>query len=128
MNENEMNLLENQLRSWQPRRPSPRIKRRLFASTFSCEASGLSLRWLAPAAACLMLALTIASQQQPGLSATSARHQAVMGMISSNVNYTNILAENDVPGRNRILPASFEWTNLSRITSSISPFSPGRMN
>ena len=75
-----------------------------------------------------MLALTIASQQQPGLSATSARHQAVMGMISSNVNYTNILAENDVPGRNRILPASFEWTNLSRITSSISPFSPGRMN
>jgi hypothetical protein len=123
-----MNLLENQLRSWQPRRPSARIKRRLFPSASAREASGLSLRWLAPAAACLMLALTIASQQQPGLSANSARHEAIMGMISSNVNYTNILRENDGPGRNRVSPASFEWTNLSGITSSISPFSPVRMN
>jgi len=90
--------------------------------------TGLSLRWLAPAAACLMLALTIASQQQSGFSAISARHEAMMGMISSNVNYTNIHSESEIPGRNRILPASFEWTNLSAITSSISPFSPGRMN
>jgi hypothetical protein len=123
-----MNLLENQLRSWQPRRPAAKIKRRLFPSASSREASGLSLRWLAPAAACLMLALTIASQQQPGLSATTARHEAMMGMLSSNVNYTNILRENDAPGRNRISPASFEWTNLSGFTSSISPFSQGRMN
>jgi hypothetical protein len=128
MNEKEMNQLENQLRSWHPRRPSPRIKRRLFPSASAREASGLSLRWLAPAAACLMLALTIASQQEPGLSANSARHEAMMGMISSNVNYTNMLRENDAPGRNRISPPSFEWTNLSAITSSISPFSPGRVN
>jgi hypothetical protein len=123
-----MNLLENQLRSWQPRRPSAKIKGRLFPAASAREVTGLSLRWLAPAAACLMLALTIASQQQSGFSSTSASHAAMMGMISSNVNYTNIHPENDIPGRNRILPASFEWTNLSGITSSISPFSPGRMN
>jgi hypothetical protein len=85
------------------------------------------LRWLAPAVACLALALTIASQQ-PGLSATSARNEAMVGLISSNLSSTNILPENESPGRNRILPASFEWTNRSGITSSISPFSPVRMN
>ena len=127
MNEKQMNLLENQLRSWRPRRPAGRIKRRLFPSASSGEFTGLSLRWLAPAAACLMLALTIASQQ-PGLSASSARQQAMMGLISNNLSYTNILPENEHAGHNRISTTSFEWTNLSDFTSSISPFSPGRMN
>jgi hypothetical protein len=122
-----MKMLENQLHSWQPRRPSARIKRRLFPAASSSEFTGLSLRWLAPAAACLMLALTIASQQ-PGLSASSARQQAMMGLMSNNLSYTNLLPENDNAGHNRISSTSFEWTNLSDFTSSISPFSPGRMN
>jgi hypothetical protein len=126
MNENEMKTLENQLHSWQPRRPSARIKRRLFSHAASGEITGLSLRWLAPAAACLMLALTMASYQ-PGLTASSARQHAMMGLISSNISYTDILPANDNPGHNRIT-SSFEWTNLSDFTSSISPFSPGRMN
>jgi len=121
-----MNLLENQLRSWRPRRPSAKIKRRLFPTAAAREAASLSLRWLAPAAACLILALTVASHD-PGFSANSSR-EAMMGLISSNLNYTNILPKSDSPERNRVLPASFEWTNLSGITSSISPFSPGRMN
>jgi hypothetical protein len=127
MNENEMNHLENRLRSWQPRRPSANIKRRLFPTGSAREAASLSLGWLAPAAACLVLALTVASKD-PGLSATASRREAMMGLISSNLNYTNILPNSGSPGRNGILPSSFEWTNLSGITSSISPFSPGRMN
>jgi hypothetical protein len=123
MNENEMNLLENQLRSWQPRRPSPKTKRRLFRAQ---DAAGLSLRWLAPAAACLLLALTIINQE-PGLTAGTS-HEPMMGLISSNLSYTNILPGNRPEGRNKISPASFEWTNLSDFTSSVSPFSPGRMN
>ena len=126
MNENEMNHLENRLRSWQPRRPSAKIKRRLFPTASAREAASLSLRWLAPAAACLVLALTVASKD-PGLSAGPSR-EAMMGLISSNLNFTNILPKSDSPGRNRVLPASFEWTNLSGITSSISPFSPARLN
>jgi hypothetical protein len=122
-----MKLLENQLHSWQPRRPSGKIKARLFPDAGSGEVTGLSLRWLAPAAACLMLALTIASQQ-PGLSAGSVRREAMMGLISSNGSYTNIQPENENAGHNRISSTSFEWTNLSDFTSSISPFSPGRMN
>ena len=127
MNEKEMNHLENQLRSWHPRRPSAKIKRRLFPTRSAREAATLSLRWLAPAAACLILALTVASKD-PGLSATSARREAMMGLISSNLSYTNILPNSGSPGRNGILPTSFEWTNLSGITSSISPSSPVRMN
>ena len=122
-----MKMLENQLHSWQPRRPAARIKRRLFPNASSSEFTGLSLRWLAPAAACLMLALTIASQQ-PGLSASSESHQAMMGLVSNNLSSTNLLPENENSGHNRISSTSFEWTNLSDFTSSISPFSPGRMN
>lgn len=117
-----MNLLENQLRSWQLRRPSPKIKRRLFPTAERRETAGLTLRWLAPAAACLFLALTIVNQE-PGFSASSSNHDPMMGLISSNLSYTN-----RSPGRNAISPSSFEWTNLSGITSSISPFSPARVN
>src|SRR3569833_2945361 len=127
MNEKEMKHLENQLHSWQPRRPSAKIKRRLFPTASAREAASLSLRWLAPAAACLVLALTVASKD-PGFSASSARREAMMGLISSNLNYTNILPKSDSPGRNGVLPTSFELTNLSGITSSVSPFSPSRMN
>jgi len=126
MNENEMNLLENQLRSWQPRHPSRRLKRKLFRSA-DPEAAGLHLRWLAPAVACLFLALTIVNQE-PGLSASASHHEPIVGLISSNLNYTNLVPGSRPTSRNGISPASFEWTNLSGITSSISPFSPGRMN
>lgn len=123
-----MHLLENQLRSWQPRRPSPRIKRKLFRSAKTEDSSGFSLSWLAPAAACLLLALTIVNQE-PTLSAAAAhRYQPMLGVISSNLNYTGVIAGNRANARNGISPTSFEWTNLSGITSSISPFSPGRMN
>jgi len=127
MNEKQVHLLENQLRSWQPRRPSPRIKRKLFGATSAGESGGLSLRWLAPAMACLFLALTIINQE-PGLSASAAHRQPFMGMVSSNLNFTNILPGDRPTSRNGVSPASFEWTNRSGFTSSISPFSPGRMN
>jgi hypothetical protein len=87
----------------------------------------MSLRWLAPAVACLFLALTIVNQE-PGLSASSARRLPLMGLVSSNLSCTNILPEDRPAGRNGVSPASFEWTNRSGFTSSISPFSPGRMN
>lgn len=127
MNEKEMNLLENQLRSWQPRRPSPKLKRRLFGSAGSRDGNGLSLRWLAPAVACLLLALTIVNQE-PRLAAGFAGREPMLGVVSSNLSYTNILPGGHPSVRNGISPASFEWTNLSGFTSSISPFSPGRLN
>jgi hypothetical protein len=126
MNENEMNFLENQLRSWQPRRPSPKIEARLFPGS-GRSAPGLSLRWIAPAMACLLLTLTIVSQER-SFSAGSPLREPVMGAISSNVFYTTVTPGMNSEQHNPVSPATFEWTNLSRFTSSISPFSPGAIN
>ena len=128
MNENEMNQLENRLHSWQPRRPSPKLKRRLFPSKAAHRSIALSLRWLAPAAACLLLALTIVNQDGRLSTGSTRRDYMMMGMISNNLSATNFLPPSHAQGRNGVLPLSFEWTNLSDFTSSVSPFSPGRMN
>jgi hypothetical protein len=50
----ETNPLETQLRSWQPRRPSARLKRRLFGIPLIPRA-GWIVGSLAPAAACLLI-------------------------------------------------------------------------
>jgi hypothetical protein len=91
MNEKEMNLLESQLRSWRLRRPSPRLSQRLFLSSGAADA-GLSVRWLAPAMACLFLALTIVNQE-PGLAAGASRAVTVDGILSNSFPHTNILSE-----------------------------------
>lgn len=117
-----MNLLENHLRSWRPRRPCPRLKRRLFGRpAVTREAISLSLRWMAPAAACLLLVVTMARQ---GSGFRSSGTGPMLGLISSNLSYTNLLPHNRSSGHNRVFPASFEWTNDGTFTSNVSPFSP----
>ncbi|HLX69246.1 MAG TPA: hypothetical protein VKV04_06425 [Verrucomicrobiae bacterium] len=123
MNENEMNLLENQLRSWKPRRPSPRLKRRLFGPTVQREAITLSLRWLAPAGACLLMAVGIV-RQDPGFAMRSSGTGPLLGMVSNHLSYTNLLPHNRSSGDNGVLPANFEWTNGGTFTSNVSPFLP----
>ena len=54
MTENEIKSLENQLRSWRPRRPSAALKWRLFLPP-SRNATARWLGWLTPAAACAWL-------------------------------------------------------------------------
>lgn len=122
-----MNLLEHQLRSWQPRRPSRKLKRRLFGAAVRREALALSLRWVAPAAACLLLTLTILTQDAV-FSRGRAVQQPLIGVICSNLNYNSLLPGDRPQGDNSIAPASFEWTNPGGFTSNISPFSPARMN
>ena len=126
MNETEMNSLENQLRSWQPRRASAKLKRRIFPSA-ARHMVGFSLHWLAPAAACLLLAMTILNQEAR-ISPRLPHGESAMGLPSSNLSYTNILPDSRMSERNGIFPASFEWTNLRGFTSSISPFSTGTVN
>lgn len=118
-----MNTLENQLRSWKPRRPSPRLKRQLFGATVRREAINLSLRWMAPAAACLLLAMGIA-RQESGFSMRSSGTGPLLGLVSNQVSYTNVLPHNRSSGDNNVLPAKFEWTNGGTFTSNVGPFSP----
>jgi hypothetical protein len=66
-----MNQFEKQLESWTPRRPSPRVGRRLFGAPVTANAATTPFRrtagwnWLAPMAACaltMLVAVHTASQ------------------------------------------------------------------
>jgi len=127
MNENEMHLLENRLRSWQPRRPSPKLKRRLFGAAVHREAMALSLRWIAPTMAFALLTLTIMTQESV-FSRSPSSHEPIMGVICSNLNYNSLLPGNGPQGHNSVDHASLESTNPWGFSSNVSPFSPARMN
>jgi hypothetical protein len=116
----EMNSLENRLRSWQPRRPSARLERRLFAAPFDLMPK---MAWLVgsvvPAAACLLLTFSIFNSGNPGI---SMRHEPMIGMILSNQNYAAYASGNFREGENNLSAVTFEWTNHSVSHSSMSPF------
>lgn len=121
-----MNLLETQLRSWQPRQPSANLKDRIFlASPETPRMLFWSLRCLAPAAACLLVAM-MALKPGGGISIGTYSHDVTMGMIGSN--QIAYLPGNFQQEQNRLSHVTFEWTNLSGSTSSIGSFSPGKVN
>jgi hypothetical protein len=64
----EMNPLENQLQSWTPRRPSPKIARRLFGAASRPSPGVVAWNWLSPVAACAltMLVAVHAANRPPG--------------------------------------------------------------
>ncbi|HTA29099.1 MAG TPA: hypothetical protein VK731_01365 [Candidatus Cybelea sp.] len=67
-----MNPLENRLQSWTPRRPSPKIARRLFGPaenpSLPAPRRGNAWNWLSPVAACAltMLVAVHAANHTPG--------------------------------------------------------------
>jgi hypothetical protein len=111
-----MNWLEAQLKSWAPRRPSARIERRLFPQRMRAADLTRSLAWLAPAAACMILAL--ATVRQEGVSTGAARPEYMFAMIMSNQASASILRDDGAEPENRVMHASFEWTNRGGSGSS----------
>lgn len=126
----ETNSLEMQLRSWVPRRPSPALKERIFGKQTGpsvLQLTGLALRWLVPAAACALLAATVFNQEN-GMPISATRHEPVMGMIASNQSPVTSISNGLEQLGASFSPTNFEWTNRSDSTSSISSFSPGKIN
>lgn len=119
---NEMNELERRLQSWVPRRPSAKLKQRLFAGPGNLplkapETPAFKLSWLAPAAATLFLMCVLFNQRNPAV-VPSGSAGPVMAMIFSNQSAAYI------PGsfqqeQNRLPADTFEWTNAGSSTSSI---------
>jgi hypothetical protein len=74
----EMNPLENQLQSWTPRRPSPKIARRLFGAEEKPSSRparrAAAWNWLSPVAACAltMLVAVHTASRAPGRLAQGA--------------------------------------------------------
>jgi hypothetical protein len=116
----EMDSLENRLRSWQPRRPSAKLERRLFAtaSRFLPKMAWL-LGSLAPATACLLLTF---SAYNAGNTVHSSRHEPMIAMILSNQSYAAYASDNFRGAQNNLSAVTFDWTNHNISTSSMAPF------
>ena len=125
----ETNLIESQLRSWQPRRASAGLKGRIFARAERAIRFRIEITWafrlLAPAAACLLVALSALHQgsnlnrEQYGYgSATNAPGSDALAALTGNYHQPY----------NDFSALTFEWTKHSSSTSSIGSFSPGKAN
>ena len=113
----EMNPLEKQLRSWQPRRPSARLKRRLFGFSFAPGAAWI-IGSLAPAAACLLLTLGFfdAHQRDP-----TAAYPAPM-LVASNLSNTAFALDGFANKQNHWSSVTFDSTNRSGLGSTTGSF------
>jgi hypothetical protein len=112
-----MNWLETQLKSWAPRRPSAKIERRLFPRRVRVPELARALAWLTPAAACMVFAL--AAVRQEGGAAGASRPESMFAMVFSNQTGANFLHSDAAQPENRVMRASFEWTNRGNSGSSI---------
>lgn len=129
-----MNDLELLLNSWAPRRPSPKLRRRIFDAPPAAAVHAARMPqaltprfiWLAPAAACLLLVVAIVSQRNgPGFT-RQASAMPMIGMIS-NQSYAAFIPSRFQTEQNS-LRNTFEWTNLSRSATTQGFLSPMKEN
>ena len=113
-----MNWLETQLNSWEPRRPSARIKRRLFPASSARIELVRVLNWLAPATAC-MLMVVAALKQETSFPGASTRHDPLVAMMLSNSSSVPYLTGGSSQIEQNVLPGTFELTNHSASTSTV---------
>jgi hypothetical protein len=156
-----MNDLEMQLRSWAPRRPSAKLKERIFVRNRTTPATGegraacsvlrapfaalhvpllrvihwastlthwlrpTSFRWLAPATAALFLTCILLNQRNAPM-ASPATAPLIAMILSSNQSAAAYLPGSFQREQNRLPSDTFEWTNGSGSTSSISSLSESK--
>ena len=121
----EMNSLEIQLRSWELRRPSAALSQRLFRPRSRRTNVAVAFGWLAPAAACVFLALSIFTQER-GIPGSAARRDPMVAMIKSNQSLVGAFSGGLAKAGSNFSTVGFEWTNRSDSTSSISSFLPAK--
>jgi len=113
-----MNLPETQLRSWQPRRPSAGLKRRIFSARPDTPAPAAFLGWLAPVTACALLTLLVFNPAS-NLPGSSTSRGAMMGMVMSNQNYAAYASDGSQNVQNRLAGVTFDSTNRGSLPSTI---------
>jgi len=89
-----MDPLEARLRSWQLRRPSATLERRLFRRATVGLRPGVLAGWLAPVAACLIFAGLILNPQSAATLSGPPQSGGMVALVSSNQSYAACL-----PGR-----------------------------
>lgn len=110
-----MNPLEKQLHSWQPRRPSARLKRRLFGFSLAPRAAWI-IGSLAPATACLLMTLGILGSHP--VTPYPPEHQ----LIASNWSQAPFVIDDFAAKQNHWSSVTFDSTNRSNLGSTIDSF------
>jgi hypothetical protein len=115
MKKDETDLTENQLNSWQPRRPASGLKHRLFPGA---RQTAVTARWLwgalTPTMACLMLTMVMLNSSNTGIHPIPA-----LPMILSNVDGVFSADDGIQGGENQLASVTFDWTNHTVFKSSI---------
>jgi hypothetical protein len=109
-------LNEKQLRSWQPRRPSATLKRRLFGLAGDQELATARWLWscLAPTMACALLALMALDREGIGL-----KPPTPIALIISSQNNAAFATGGAETKENHLAAITFDWTNDSIFRSSM---------
>lgn len=130
-----MNELETELRSWQPRRPSAKLERRLFArqpeaavtagqaSASVRDLPSFRLSWLAPGTAALLLMCLLFNPRNSATIAGSVSSGPMVALMMSNQSAATYLPGSLQREHNSLQAETFEWTNGSGSTSSIDSLS-----
>jgi hypothetical protein len=114
----ELNELEIQLRSWVPRRPSARLKRRLFGQALPDREPAFRFSWLPPATAALLL-LCVLFNQHSSQAISSAGANSMVAVALSNQNAAPWLKGSFSREHNGLPNTTFEWTNGNGSSSGI---------
>jgi hypothetical protein len=139
---NQMNELEKRLRSWLPRRPSPKLEQKLFgrrhaqiallaapaAGGGSAVAHHFDLSWLAPATLAVMLMCLMLNQRSLSAFNSGSAPHAMMAVALSNQSAAAWLPGSFPHDQNTIPAETFEWTNGSRSNSSLDVIEPRKEN
>lgn len=112
---NETDPLEKQLHSWRPRRPSARLRRRLFGLSLAPRTAWI-IGSLAPAAACLMLTAGILNSH------TGSTYPAAHEMVASNWSEAPFVVDDFAAKQNHWSSVTFDSTNRSNLGTTIDSF------
>jgi hypothetical protein len=123
----ETTSLESQLRSWKLRQPSARLRHRIFTAPLRKLEINLAVRWLAPAAACLLLAVAT-FHQHTGIPTGSSYNTATLAVLTNSQGVISYVNRDTGSPRNSSSSVTFDWTNRNGSTSSIGSFLPGQVN
>ena len=107
--------METRLRNWTPRRPSAKLKERLFppAEPAASESTSPRWEWLAPVSAAFLLSIMALTTSNPDLSKSRYTTSPGARKTLRSANWTNYAADINV------LTAVLEWTNSGHSHSSL---------
>lgn len=119
-------LIERRMKEWQPRRPSPDLRRRTFAFEAAAAPPAVQLhvrdfaRWLAPALGCfLMVAATLVNPQPHAVAAQAGPWDEQAMAFSIAAHHSGV---NSTPAR------TLEWTFARATVTTGDSFSPSETN